>query len=240
MISGFMQQYNLVAGRCIWYPPRHILSRQYTLVSDMNTACELQFDETPHTDADQQVPVLIKLFNDTFSDAYATKLVLGGDEPVYLPAGRLCAALNSANKALCEYHQIVFAHGYFSSALHEVAHWCVAGEARRQLEDYGYWYCPDGRNEKQQREFEQVEVKPQALEWAMTIAANRRFQVSTDNLNGVEPDRHGFTRRVKAQLVTYLQTGFPKRAQMFIDALRAEFNGPILTTQWLDEVYPDE
>ncbi len=206
----------------------------------MNTACEIQSDTTLRTDVDEQVPALIDVFNNTFADTYATQLVLGGDEPVYLPAGQPCAARHSIGDVICEYHQIVFAHGYFSSALHEVAHWCVAGEARRQLEDYGYWYCPDGRNEAQQRAFEQVEVKPQALEWAMTIAANRRFQVSTDNLNGVEPDRHGFTRRVRAQLVDYMQTGFPKRAQMFIDALRAEFNGPLLTIQWLDEVYTNE
>lgn len=206
----------------------------------MNTACETQSDNTLRTDVDEQVPALIDVFNNTFADTYATQLVLGGDEPVYLPAGQPCAARHSKGDAVCQYHQIVFAHGYFSSALHEVAHWCVAGEARRQLEDYGYWYCPDGRNEAQQRAFEQVEVKPQSLEWAMTIAANRRFQVSTDNLNGVEPDRHGFTRRVRAQLINYMQTGFPKRAQMFIDALRAEFNGPLLTIQWLDEVYPNE
>lgn len=210
----------------------------------MNTACQLQSDHAGHCDVDLQVPVLIDVFNNTFAQSYATRLVLGGDEPVYLPAGHACAAVSSSNHksnhAHCEYHQIVFAHGYFSSALHEVAHWCVAGEARRQLEDYGYWYCPDGRNEEQQRAFELVEVKPQALEWAMTIAANRRFQVSTDNLNGVEPDRHGFTRRVRAQLVTFMDIGFPKRAQMFIDALRAEFHGPQLTKQWLDKVYPNE
>ena len=148
---------------------------------------------------------------------------------MYLPANTQCA-----------YHQIVFAHGYFSSALHEIAHWCIAGKARRELEDYGYWYCPDGRDAQQQSQFEQVEIKPQSLEWAMTIAANRRFQVSTDNLNGAEPDRAGFQRSVRQQLVTYIQQGFPQRAGQFITALREQFDGPALTIEWLDKAYPNE
>src|SRR5690606_39383874 len=41
--------------------------------------------------------------------------------------------------------RVVFAHGFFASALHEIAHWCIAGDYRRTLHDYGYWYCPDGR-----------------------------------------------------------------------------------------------
>ena len=178
-------------------------------------------------DNDPDVEPLMALFDQTFLGRFNTRLVRGGDEPVYLPANEHTP-----------YHQIVFAHGYFSSALHEIAHWCIAGEQRRLLEDYGYWYCPDGRDATQQREFEQVEVKPQAIEWAMTIAANRRFQVSTDNLNGAEPDREGFTRRVREQLLTYLNSGFPPRATMFIYALRAKFNGPELNQAWLDKENP--
>ncbi len=33
------------------------------------------------------------------------------------------------------------------------------------LPDLGYWYAPDGRIEEQQALFEQVEIKPQAIEW---------------------------------------------------------------------------
>ena len=178
-------------------------------------------------DNDPDVEPLMALFDQTFLGRFNTRLVRGGDEPVYLPANEHTP-----------YHQIVFAHGYFSSALHEIAHWCIAGEQRRLLEDYGYWYCPDGRDATQQREFEQVEVKPQAIEWAMTIAANRRFQVSTDNLNGAEPDREGFTRRVRAQLLTYVHSDFPPRATMFINALREKFNGPELNQAWLDKENP--
>lgn len=163
---------------------------------------------------DPDVPALITLFNRTFTD-FKTQLVLGDDEPVYLPA----------NEDI-PYHRIVFAHGFFSSALHEIAHWCVAGEKRRLLEDYGYWYCPDGRDAKQQAEFERVEIKPQAIEWAFTEAAGRQFQVSTDNLHGAEPDRQGFTQHVEAQFTWYKKNGFPPRAARFITALKndTEFN----------------
>ncbi|GEA13332.1 elongation factor P hydroxylase [Alteromonas sp. KUL49] len=164
-------------------------------------------------DKDPQVEVLIRLFNSEFSD-FNTRLVLGEDEPIYLPANDQTP-----------YHQIVFAHGYFSSALHEIAHWCIAGAKRRLQEDYGYWYCPDGRDELQQAEFEKVEVKPQAIEWAFTAASGRKFQVSTDNLNGAEPDREAFTGAVKAQLVAYLMGNFPPRAWRFINVLKGEFQG---------------
>lgn len=78
--------------------------------------------------------------------------------------------------------RIEFAHGFFASALHEISHWCIAGEARRRLPDFGYWYAPDGRTEKQQQAFERVEIKPQALECLFTLACNRSFEVSQDNL----------------------------------------------------------
>lgn len=79
--------------------------------------------------------------------------------------------------------KIAFAHGFFASALHEISHWCVAGKARRQLDDFGYWYCPDGRDEHTQALFEQVEIKPQAIECLLNLALGRYFYVSQDNLN---------------------------------------------------------
>lgn len=161
---------------------------------------------------DPDVPVLIDLFNRTFGD-FNTRLVRGTDEPIYLPADHQTP-----------YHRIVFAHGFFASALHEIAHWCIAGKQRRLLEDYGYWYCPDGRNQAQQAEFERVEIKPQAIEWAFTEAAGRRFQVSTDNLNGAPPNREAFTRNVEAQLNWYREHGFPERAARFIAALSDTFS----------------
>lgn len=151
---------------------------------------------------------LITIFNQTFSQKYNTRLIKGGDEPLYSPASEVC-----------NYHQIIFAHGYFSSALHEIAHWCLAGSERRLLEDFGYWYMPDGRNEVQQKEFETVEIKPQAIEWAFCLAANKIFNVSADNLNGAEADTTAFRHIVAQQALRYSNEGYPPRAQQFITAL---------------------
>lgn len=161
------------------------------------------------TDIEQTAP-LIALFNQTFA-GLNTILVKGDGEPLYLPATDHKPA------------QVIFANGYFASAMHELAHWCLAGDERRKLEDYGYWYCPDGRDAKQQADFEKVEIKPQAIEWALMAAAGRAFRVSTDNLNGVEPDRLGFQHKVYDQVRAYLDAGFPPRAQLLINELHHHY-----------------
>lgn len=112
------------------------------------------------------------LFNRQLGPAYATVLRGGAAEPFY-QAGRAGQA-----------HTIWYTRDYFRSALHEIAHWCVAGPARREQDDYGYWYAPDGRTPTQQAQFEQVEVAPQALELLACAATGHRFRVSLDNLNG--------------------------------------------------------
>lgn len=167
---------------------------------------------------------LISLFNQSFADTYNTRLELGDDEPIYLPAD-----------AEVPYHRIIFAHGFFASALHEVAHWLLAGEARRQQPDYGYWYHPDGRDAEAQAAFEAVEVKPQAIEWALSLCCGFPFNVSCDNLNGcVDPDRHAFRARVREQALLYLAGGFPARARIFMDVLRQHYGRPGLSAADFD------
>lgn len=162
---------------------------------------------------------LISLFNQCFAVSTNTRLELSDDEPIYLPAD-----------TFVDHHRILFAHGFFASALHEVAHWLLAGDARRLHEDYGYWYCPDGRDGVQQRQFEDVEVKPQAIEWALSLCCGFYFNVSCDNLNGsVEPDRYAFKARVREQALVYVEQGFPARAQTLMAAL-AKFYDQILPT----------
>src|SRR3546814_12851389 len=73
-----------------------------------------------------------------------------------------------------------------------VAHWCLAGAARRRQDDYGYWYAADGRDLEQQHLFEQVEVKPQALELLFSDVCGLNFCVSVDNLALPEHDASGF------------------------------------------------
>ncbi len=167
---------------------------------------------------------LIQLFHRTFYQEYNTQLVKGGDEPLYLPAN------NKSTSADCHYHQIIFAHGYYASAFHEIAHWCQAGKERRLLEDFGYWYVPDGRNEQQQKKFEQVEIIPQAIEWAFNVAVNKKFHVSSDNLEGFQADTNGFKQKVFDQVQVFLNTGFPNRAEKFIDALATFYNTPMPLT----------
>lgn len=151
---------------------------------------------------------LITIFNDCFLSRYNTKLVKGSEEPLYLPA--------DDNRP---HHEIFFAHGFFSSALHESSHWLIAGEKRRQLVDFGYWYEPDGRTEEQQKLFQVVEVKPQAVEWILSRAAGHRFYVSVDNLNGSESDTAEFKSAVYNQVKIYCEKGCPERTELFRLAL---------------------
>lgn len=164
---------------------------------------------------------LIRIFNHTFSASMNTQLVKGGDEPLYAPIS-----------TGCEYHRIIFAHGFFASALHEVAHWCLAGASRRLLEDFGYWYIPDGRDQAQQLKFEQVEIKPQAIEWAFCVAVGKKFDVSVDNLSGTgNTDRVAFKRAVYQQVEVYLNSGFPRDAKIFIAALADFYQAPLPLTR---------
>jgi elongation factor P hydroxylase len=161
---------------------------------------------------------LIQLFNKDFKEQWGTELVRGGHEPVYLPRSKEYP-----------YDRVVFAHGYFSSALHEISHWSIAGEQRRKLTDFGYWYNPDGRTQQQQKEFELVEIKPQALEWIFCQAANFQFNVSLDNLTGdisaAAQAAETFKDKIWQQTQAYLKHGLPQRANIFVKTLATNYRG---------------
>lgn len=154
----------------------------------------------------QQVDWLILHFNHWFSHLNVT-LVKGDFEPEYFPATSNTSA------------RIQFAHGFFNSALHEISHWTIAGDKRRLLPDLGYWYAPDGRTADQQALFEQVEIKPQAIEWLFATAFGRKFRISLDNLNGESGNGSNFKDQVFAQLQRYLsgQAKLPRDAKYFIE-----------------------
>ena len=158
----------------------------------------------------QQVDWLILHFNHWFSHLNVT-LVRGDFEPEYFPATETEAA------------RIQFAHGFFNSALHEISHWSIAGEQRRLLPDLGYWYAPDGRTAEQQALFEQVEIKPQAIEWLFSKAFGRKFRVSLDNLTGDGGNGATFKDHVYAQLQQYFtgEAKLPRDAAHFIDCICA-------------------
>lgn len=152
---------------------------------------------------------LIRIFNGLFLETLNTELVLGADEPIYLPAD-----------AEYPHHRIIFAHGFYASALHEIAHWCVAGPERRLLEDFGYWYKPDGRTALEQQEFERVEVAPQAYEWILSASAGKRFHFSADNLSSGLGASDQFRQAVVAKITESLTQGMGPRLQALSDALR--------------------
>ena len=151
---------------------------------------------------------LVRLFAICFEADYSTELIGGAAEPEYVPA--------DSRGGL---HRVVFTRDYFRSALHEIAHWCVAGPERRLLSDFGDWYAPDGRTAAQQQAFESVEVKPQALEWLFCEAAGHPFRVSLDNLNGEPTDPEPFKRNVVKQVHAYLHSGIPARPARFVEEL---------------------
>lgn len=152
---------------------------------------------------------LMTVFNTVFANQN-TVLVRGDDEPEYLAAKDDKPA------------QIRFAHGYFSSALHELAHWCIAGKKRRLLDDFGYWYCPDGRDLTTQKQFEALEVAPQAIECVFCLANGRKFFASADNLTAdFDPHQSDFSRQVYRRAAHYLThpTTLPKDAQTMLGLL---------------------
>jgi hypothetical protein len=144
------------------------------------------------------------LVNQHYLCDYHTVLVGGFPEPLYLPAQADQPAM------------IQFTHDYFRSALHELAHWCEAGKQRRMLVDYGYWYAPDGRNQAQQQQFFRHEIVPQAIEWALSLAAGVKFDVSVDNLNQEVDGVAEFAQAVHQRLLAYLENGFSARVEALL------------------------
>nr|WP_300409816.1 elongation factor P hydroxylase [uncultured Alcanivorax sp.] len=166
---------------------------------------------------------LDRLFRATFFHSHTTVLEGGADEPVYRPGNP---------------HRICYTRDYFRSALHEIAHWCVAGPARRQQEDYGYWYAPDGRNAEQQAEFTRVEVLPQAYEALFCAACGHPFRVSLDNLDGEAGDERVFAMKVHDKALSLLGNGLPERPRHWCQTL-ADFYGrtSISLEEGLGEVF---
>lgn len=158
---------------------------------------------------------LQRLFSACFLHTENTLLCGGAEEPFYAPAA-----------TPGDPHRLWYREDFFASALHETAHWCIAGPQRRLLPDFGYWYAPEGRSSEQQAAFEVVEVGPQALEWCFAIACGYRFQVSTDNLaaeQGQRADHGAFKQAVCDEARRRARLGLPARAARFYAALQAEF-----------------
>lgn len=165
-------------------------------------------------------------FDQCFSN-YNTRLKPGADEPFYQAASTSSPAIIYSNR------------DFFSSALHEVAHWCIAGFKRRQQNDYGYWYEPDGRSPARQSEFFEVEIKPQALEWAFHIASQIPFRLSLDNLNQTLDvgEIKKFQRAVFEQLQKYAEQDFSNRAKQVIGLLLNQSDDELIADYYDDFIH---
>lgn len=140
---------------------------------------------------------IIRIFNTELGMHHLVRIIGGAPEPLYLPV--------SQHRSVAEIH---FREDYASSALHELAHWCLAGKKRRALEDYGYWYDPL-RDEFQQQKFEAVETKPQAIEWLLSVAAGTHFRISSDNFEIEKLDVEPFRESVKESVLAMIKSGLP-------------------------------
>lgn len=107
----------------------------------------------------------------------------GAEEPFY-------EAAKGNTKAI-----LYFRSNYPRSLLHELAHYCLAGEKRRQIDDFGYWYIPCGRTADEQLQFEKVESRPQGLEKAMCEAVGLNFIPSLDDFSG-RPSSDEFLKKL--------------------------------------------
>jgi len=171
---------------------------------------------SPSPSLSDDVKQVIEVFQRLFFAPYDTELIAGADEPIYLPATNHGDQIN----------RLYFREDFLSSALHETAHWCIAGVDRRRLEDFGYWYNPDGRTPDQQQIFEVAEIKPQALEWMFSVACRQPFRLSVDNLSaGQARASEGFAQAVSRQAVQWCVPGaLPDRAELFIRGLMDAFD----------------
>ncbi len=115
-----------------------------------------------------------------------TLLIGGAPEPLYLPAcGRQPA-------------RIRYTRDYAASALHEIAHWCLAAPQRRCRVDYGLWYVPPPRSAADQMRFYGAEVSVQALEMVLTEVCGMAFHISADNPGADHgPERRRFEQQVR-------------------------------------------
>lgn len=148
-------------------------------------------------------------FNACFEDPEMTTLIGGSAEPLYLPGD---------GKELA---RLYYREDYAASALHEIAHWCIAGRDRRGREDFGYQYTPPPRTAQQQDKFFALECRTQALESIFAEAAGLQFRVSADNLNADVAEFAQVVRQMVPRVRHWMLESADSRARTFAQALAA-------------------
>ncbi|MBH0086605.1 elongation factor P hydroxylase [Psychrobacter sp. SCQQ22] len=145
---------------------------------------------------------LINLFEHLFPNL---SIISGADEPYY-------KAPIANTKA-----RIFFKENYPRSLLHEIAHYCLAGQKRRKLDDYGYWYTECGRTNEEQQLFQLVEARPQGLEKAMCKAIGIHFSPSFDDFSS-RPISELFLKDLEVHYQEMI-TNPPPAAKIALEAL---------------------
>lgn len=153
---------------------------------------------------------IAQTFNGVFLASHHTLMCGGAEEPLYEPAVGSHPA------------RIVFTRDYPASALHEAAHWCLAGPHRRTRRDYGYWYLPGPRDAQQREAFFAAEADVQALEAVFAHTCDVRFVISADDFAASSCELERF-ESVVAQRLAVRRAAMPLRAGRFRDALAAAF-----------------
>ena len=177
--------------------------------------------KSSHASNHKSIHLIEDAFSKCFLEEYKTILEGGAKEPLYVPA--------DTREGLNTLH---YREDYLSSALHEVAHWCLAGDARRKRIDFGYWYIPEGRSLMQQAEFQSVEARPQALEWLFSLACNCDFQLSLDNHSDLSIcDTDTFALSVLQEARTFVLKGLPTRAKSFFMELTRSFDTALIPSE---------
>ncbi|WP_422381821.1 elongation factor P hydroxylase [Marinicellulosiphila megalodicopiae] len=126
-----------------------------------------------------------RLLTDALSQILPEVLIEGGaDEPFY-------KAAKNNDKA-----KIIYRSNYPRSLLHELSHYCLAGNRRRNIDDFGYWYSPCGRSFEEQQRFELVEARPQGLEKVMCELVGLKFSPSLDDFSGM-PNSQMFLKKLE-------------------------------------------
>jgi hypothetical protein len=129
---------------------------------------------------------------------------------------------------------LFFRDDHIRSLFHELAHFCLAGEARRLLDDFGYWYEPCGRTTDQQIQFESVEARPQGLEKLFCEIWDIPFAPSLDDFSGRPPSQ---------QFLEKLQNGYiemkenpPSTAKRIIEGMHHFTDTDLATRHLLNRV----
>jgi len=157
---------------------------------------------------------LAQVFDDLFYEKWNTKLEASPSDPIYLPASDDCA-----------YHRVMYYQDFFSSALHEISHWCIAGDERRMQVDFGYWYKPERSKVEEQELFECYETKVQGLEWVLSSAAGKDFYVSCDCFDQSLLDLSRFRKSITEEALSIANSEcLSPRTIMLITALRDRFS----------------